>query len=139
MPGHGRPKEKTEVKLFEHADFEQSILRAAEHFRARGFRAATIEKDYYVTEALRSVAGGGAAEVANRGLVEAGTARGREPTATVELRSYLGQLLHQAGLFLGRRRRRTIHDAPAAFPPNVCRENVCDSRQGRVAQARSPA
>ncbi len=32
-------------------------------------------------------------EVANRVLVEAGTASGREPTATVELRSYLGQFL----------------------------------------------
>jgi hypothetical protein len=44
------------VKLFEHPDFEQSILRAAEHFRARGLRHAIIEKDYYVTEALRIVA-----------------------------------------------------------------------------------
>jgi predicted nucleotidyltransferase component of viral defense system len=43
------------VKLFEHRDFEQSILRA-EHFRARGLRPAIIEKDYYVTEALRIVA-----------------------------------------------------------------------------------
>jgi hypothetical protein len=47
------------VKLFEHADFEQSILRAAEHFRARGLRPAIIEKDYYVTEALCIVAGRG--------------------------------------------------------------------------------
>ena len=44
------------MKLFEHRDFEQSILRAAEHFRARGLRPAIIEKDYYVTEALRIVA-----------------------------------------------------------------------------------
>jgi hypothetical protein len=166
------------VKLFEHRDFEQSILRAAEHFRARGLRPAIIEKDYYVTEALRIVASardkvifkggtslakgwnliqrfsedidvfldpqafrpvlanraidrelktlrnavgahpaltflpgesqtiggfgrndrfsytqlfGGPGEVANRVLVEAGSASGREPTVTVELRSYLGQ------------------------------------------------
>jgi hypothetical protein len=175
------------VKLFEHADFEQSILRAAEHFRARGLRPAIIEKDYYVTEALRIVAGGdriifkggtslakgwnliqrfsedidifldpeafqpalgknaidrelrklrdavgkhpaltfikgesqtiggfgrndrfsykqlfgGAGEVANRVLVEAGTASGREPTATVELRSYLSQFLQESGFSLG--------------------------------------
>jgi Nucleotidyl transferase AbiEii toxin, Type IV TA system len=44
------------VKLFEHPDFEQAILRAEEHFRARGLRAAVIEKDYYVMEALRVVA-----------------------------------------------------------------------------------
>jgi len=44
------------MKLYEHADFEQAILRAAEHFRGRGLRAAIIEKDYYVTEALRTIA-----------------------------------------------------------------------------------
>jgi hypothetical protein len=176
------------VKLFEHADFEQSILRAAEHFRARGLRPAIIEKDYYVTEALRIVAGagdriifkggtslakgwnliqrfsedidifldpeafqpalgknaidrelkklrdavgkhpaltfikgesqtvggfgrndrfsyrqtfGGAGEVANRVLLEAGTASGREPTVTVELSSYLSQFLQDTGFSLG--------------------------------------
>jgi hypothetical protein len=44
------------MKLFEHPDFEQAVLRAAEHFAARGLRPALIEKDYYVTEALRIVA-----------------------------------------------------------------------------------
>jgi predicted nucleotidyltransferase component of viral defense system len=44
------------MKLFEHPDFEQAILRAAEHFRAQGLRPAIIEKDYYVTEALRIIA-----------------------------------------------------------------------------------
>jgi hypothetical protein len=43
------------VKLFEHPDFEQAIIRAAEHFRPRGLREAIIEKDYYVTEALRII------------------------------------------------------------------------------------
>ncbi len=44
------------MKLFEHPDFEQLILRSAEHFRGRGLRPAIIEKDYYVTEALRMIA-----------------------------------------------------------------------------------
>ncbi len=44
------------MRLFEHADFEQAILEAAEHFRERGLRAAIIEKDYYETEALRAIA-----------------------------------------------------------------------------------
>ncbi|MGK0157396.1 MAG: hypothetical protein ACI9SE_004375 [Neolewinella sp.] len=44
------------MRLCEHSDFEQAILRAAEHFKPRGLRAAIIEKDYYVTEALRQVA-----------------------------------------------------------------------------------
>ncbi len=44
------------MKLFEHPDFGQAILQAAEHFRARGLRPGVIEKDYYVTEALRILA-----------------------------------------------------------------------------------
>ena len=44
------------MRLFEHPDFEQAILRAAEHFRERNLRPAIIEKDYYVTEALRVLA-----------------------------------------------------------------------------------
>ena len=176
------------MKLFQHPDFEQAVLRAGEHFRGRGLRPAIIEKDYYVTEALRIVAGagdhiifkggtslakgwnliqrfsedidifldpaafnptlskrgidrklkalrdavaahgaliflpeesqtiggfgrndrfsykqkfGGVGEVADRVLVEAGTASGREPTAMVELSSYLGQFLRETGVALG--------------------------------------
>lgn len=44
------------MRLCEHPDFEQAILQAAEHFRARGLRPAVVEKDYYVTEALRIIA-----------------------------------------------------------------------------------
>jgi hypothetical protein len=44
------------MKLFEHPDFEQAILRATEHFHNRGLRATIIEKDYYVTEVLRLIA-----------------------------------------------------------------------------------
>jgi hypothetical protein len=176
------------VKLFESPDFEQAILQATEHFRGRELRPAIIEKDYYVTEALRIIAAGGdkvifkggtslakgwnliqrfsedidifldpaafqpplrkraidrelktmrdaigahgaltfisnesqtiggfgrndrflyaqrfggPGEVADRVLVEAGTASGREPTAIIELRSYLGQFLQERGLSLG--------------------------------------
>ena len=32
------------MKLFEHPDFEQAIIRAADHFRPRGLREAIIEK-----------------------------------------------------------------------------------------------
>jgi hypothetical protein len=34
------------VRLFEHPDFEQAVLRAADHFRQRNLRPAIIEKDY---------------------------------------------------------------------------------------------
>lgn len=43
------------MRLFEHPDFEQAVIRAAEHFRPRGLREAVIEKDYFVTEALRII------------------------------------------------------------------------------------
>ena len=177
------------MRLFEHPDFDQAVIRAAEHFRPRGLREAIIEKDYYVTEALRIIAAaagdkvifkggtslskgwnliqrfsedidifldpiafkpalgkrgidrelkqlrdaigqhpaltfteaesqtiggfgrsdrfsyaqrfGGPGAVVNRVLVEAGTASGREPTAMVELRSFLGQFLTETGVSLG--------------------------------------
>jgi hypothetical protein len=177
------------MRLFEHPDFEQAVLKAAEHFRGRGLRPALIEKDYYVTETLRIVANtaggrtifkggtslskgwdliarfsedvdlfldpqaftpplgkravdrelkalrdavsdhpglaflkdgsrtiggfgradrfaysqrfGGPGEVAGHVLVEAGTASGREPTAVIELRSYLAAFLAENGLTLG--------------------------------------
>jgi predicted nucleotidyltransferase component of viral defense system len=176
------------VRLFEHPDFQQAILQATEHFRDRGLRPAIIEKDYYVTEALRIIAAtgdkvifkggtslakgwnliqrfsedidifldpaafkpalgsraidrelkslrdavgaqgaltfianesqtiggfgrndhfsyvqrfGGPGEIANRVLVEAGTASGREPTVVVELRSYLSQFLRERTISLG--------------------------------------
>ncbi len=177
------------MKLFQHKDFEQAILGAEQHFHARKLRPATIEKDYYVTEALRIIAAaapnkiifkggtslakgwnliqrfsedidifldplafkpalgknaidrelknlrdavgahpaltfvaaesqtiggfgrndrfsytqrfGGTGEVANRVLLEAGTASGREPTSVVELRSYLGQFLEETRTSLG--------------------------------------
>jgi predicted nucleotidyltransferase component of viral defense system len=173
------------LRLFEHPDFEQAVLQAAEHFRERNLRPAIIEKDYYVTEALRVIANtsgdkvifkggtslvkgwnliqrfsedidifldptafqpplgkrgmdrelkkvsdaigrhpaltfeksesktiggfgrndrfsytqrfGGPGEVANRVLVEAGAASGREPSEVVQLRSYVGQFLNETG------------------------------------------
>ena len=171
------------MKLFEHPDFEQAILQAERHFKNVGLRAAIIEKDYYVTEALRLVSAlgdkvifkggtslskgwnlinrfsedidifyatdlsgrpldrelkglrdivaahpalthlpdesqtiggfgrndrfeyrqifGGAGEVANRVLLEAGTVSGRQPTEIRELRSYLAQFLQETGVSLG--------------------------------------
>lgn len=176
------------MRLFEHPDFDQAIIRAAEHF-GKGFRPAVIEKDYYVTESLRIIAEtvndkvifkggtslskgwnliqrfsedidlfldplafqlplgknaidrelkklrdaiaahpalsfvseesqtiggfgrsdrffytqrfGGPGEVANRVVLESGTASGREPTSVVELSSYLATFLRSTGTSLG--------------------------------------
>ncbi|MBM3191741.1 MAG: nucleotidyl transferase AbiEii/AbiGii toxin family protein [Chlamydiae bacterium] len=43
------------MKLFEHPDFEQAIIRAAEYFNSSGMRESIIEKDYFVTEVLRII------------------------------------------------------------------------------------
>lgn len=45
------------MKLFEHPDFEQAIIRTAEYFPARGLRESIIKKDYFVKEALRTPVG----------------------------------------------------------------------------------
>lgn len=177
------------MRLSEHPEFEQAVIRAADHFSTQGLRAAFIEKDYYVTEALRTIAQvsgekvifkggtslskgwnliqrfsedidlfldpqaftpplgakaidrelkklrdsiiesmhvtflkdesrtfggsgrndwfnydqkfGGQGEVLGRILLEAGIASGREPIVTMELHSYLGQFLQEAGVSLG--------------------------------------
>jgi hypothetical protein len=44
---------------------------------------------------------GGTGEIADRVLLEAGTASGREPTTVVELRSYLGQFFEETKPSLG--------------------------------------
>src|SRR5208282_2567124 len=56
MPLSGRRRSLGPMRLFEHPDFEQAVIRATEHFRARGLRESIIEKDYFVTEALRIIA-----------------------------------------------------------------------------------
>lgn len=44
------------MKLFESPDFYDAIVAAAEHFQSIGLTAQLIEKDYYITEALRPIA-----------------------------------------------------------------------------------
>lgn len=55
MHRNGRQRSAILIKLFEHPDFEQAVIRAADYFRQRALREALIEKDYYVTEALRVI------------------------------------------------------------------------------------
>lgn len=44
------------MKLFEHQDFKDAISAAENHFLNSGLTTQLIEKDYYVTEALRVIA-----------------------------------------------------------------------------------
>ena len=44
------------MKLCEHRDFEQLIVRTAQHFASKGYREEFIEKDYYAMDVLRAVA-----------------------------------------------------------------------------------
>jgi hypothetical protein len=54
------------MRLFEHEDFSQAILRAAAHF---DLSEQFVEKDYYVTEILRVVA----AEIGDAAMFKGGT------------------------------------------------------------------
>ena len=64
MAGEGKD---SDVRLFEHPDFDQAILQASEHFRSQGLRPAIVEKDYYVTEALRIIADRGGEKIIFKG------------------------------------------------------------------------
>jgi len=55
------------VKLCEHSDFQDAISAAKEHFNQPGLTEQFIEKDYYVTEALRIVADGWSSAVIFKG------------------------------------------------------------------------
>jgi len=57
------------MRLFEHPEFTQAILRAAEYYATRRLRPAVIEKDSYVTEALRIIA----AREGERAIFKGGT------------------------------------------------------------------
>lgn len=189
MLTNGKRRSALHVRLCEHPDFEQAVIRTAEHFSKLGLRPAIVEKDYYVTEALRIISDtafdkvifkggtslskgwnliqrfsedidlfldpqafdpilskrgidhelkklrdsinahdaltflpnesktiggfgrgdrfeydqrfGGPGEIANRVLLEAGTASGREPMSVRTLRSYLAQFLEKTQASLG--------------------------------------
>jgi hypothetical protein len=44
------------MKLFESPDFYDAIVAATAHFQGSGLTEQLIEKDYYVTEVLRTIA-----------------------------------------------------------------------------------
>lgn len=57
------------MRLFEHSDFDQAILATRDHLLAQGITLSeqVLEKDYYVTEALRILAGFGGDRVIFKG------------------------------------------------------------------------
>jgi len=57
------------MRLYEHPDFDQAIVGAARHFQRPGLTEQLIEKDYYVTEALRPIQ----ARYADRVIFKGGT------------------------------------------------------------------
>jgi Nucleotidyl transferase AbiEii toxin, Type IV TA system len=55
------------MRLHQHPDFRDALVAAGFHFAARGISAQLIEKDYYVTEALRLISTGWEKEVIFKG------------------------------------------------------------------------
>ena len=91
------------MKLFEHPDFEQAILQAAEYFRSRGLRPAIIEKDYYVSEALRTIAG----QAGDRIIFKGGT-------SLLEGSNLIGRFSEDVDIFLD----------PLAFQPPLGKNGI---------------
>lgn len=77
------------MKLCESPDFRDAIRAAGQHFANLGLTEAFIEKDYYVTEALRIVATQRPTQVIFKG--------GTYPVETVLLDSYLAEFLRFIG------------------------------------------
>jgi predicted nucleotidyltransferase component of viral defense system len=69
MHAHGKQRSAKSVKLFEHPDFAQAITATQNHLREQGVSLSEqiIEKDYYVTEALRIIAGSSGEKVIFKG------------------------------------------------------------------------
>jgi hypothetical protein len=44
------------MRLHQHPDFRDAIIAAGKYFEPKGIATQLIEKDYYVTEALRMIA-----------------------------------------------------------------------------------
>ena len=55
------------MRLYQHPDFRDAIVAASNHFAPKGISTQLIEKDYYVTEALRTIAGRWQGEVIFKG------------------------------------------------------------------------
>jgi Nucleotidyl transferase AbiEii toxin, Type IV TA system len=55
------------MRLHQHPDFRDAIIAAGEYFAPKGIATQLIEKDYYVTEALRTIASGWETKVIFKG------------------------------------------------------------------------
>ena len=67
MLTNGKQRNALHMRLCEHPDFEQAVIRTADHFSELGLRPAIVEKDYYVTEALRIISATAADKVIFKG------------------------------------------------------------------------
>jgi hypothetical protein len=117
------------MRLFEHRDFQQAILQAAEHFRSRRLRPAIIEKDYYVTEALRIIAAVAREQVIFKGgtsLAKGWNLIGRPLNwpLTVPRRARATDSLGRYAHALGRLTRRAVPGAARSTPTPF--ERLCE-------------
>jgi hypothetical protein len=79
---------------------------------------------------------GGPGEVAGSVLVETGTASGREPTADVEIRSYLGMFLTERGVSLGAEDESGFSMRLLHFRRSLSRSCLRFTRRSRTSPAR---
>jgi hypothetical protein len=110
-----------EVKLYEHPDFYEAVIAARDHFARPGLTAQLIEKDYYVTEALRIVAND-----SPRGIIfKGGTSLSKGWDMIQRFSEDIDLFVHPAGLGKNAidRGLKRIRDAIASHPaPQFCPE-----------------
>jgi hypothetical protein len=94
------------VRLVEHPDFDQAVIGAGEYYAERRLRPALIEKDYYVTEALRIIAHihgdkvifkGGTSLAKGWNLIQGFSEGGRRPVGVLPRRQHVEPASRAAG------------------------------------------
>jgi Nucleotidyl transferase AbiEii toxin, Type IV TA system len=117
------------MRLFEHPDFEQAVLRAAEHFRARGLREAIIEKDYYVTEALGIIEQAAGPQVIFNGATSLSKGRGLIQRFSEDIDIFLdptaGSSARKSSRCSTPRNTRPSRPTMIGSAPRICRGATC--------------
>ena len=120
------------MRLCEHPDFDQLILQAAERFQ---LRPAIIEKDYYVTEALRIIAATAGEKVIFKGGTSLSKGWNLIQRFSEDIDIFLDPLAFEPPLTKRGidRELKTLRDAVAAHPalqfvPEGSRPCSCNNR-----------
>jgi hypothetical protein len=136
MPVNGKPRKDAPVRLCDSPDFKTLILNTARQIlptkRTLDEFASIVEKDYYVTEALRLIAAGFNDRVIFKGGTSLSKGWNLIQRFSEDIDLFLDQRHYPTPL--GKRKRdsemKRIRDAVAAFPKFTVQEEETFSRIG---------